>query len=101
AIKDAKMHLIRVRLGSGSWEDSGSFSNSIVRNAVGKSGSTEIVLKPAPRGVGIVAGEVARKVLELAGVKDVWTFAKGRTRNVLNMVQATIHALDSMNKVKE
>ena len=44
----------------------------------------QIILKPAPRGVGVVAGDTARTVLELAGVKDVWTFARGRTRDIYN-----------------
>ncbi|MFH1779966.1 MAG: 30S ribosomal protein S5 [Candidatus Micrarchaeota archaeon] len=100
AQKKAKLNLIRVKLGSGSWEDSGDLTNSIVGNAFGKSGSTQIMIKPAPRGVGLVAGEVSRKVLTLAGIQDAWTFTKGRTRNVLNMVLATIHALNSLNEFK-
>ena len=39
-------------------------------------------------------------VLQLAGAKDAWTFTKGRTRNKLNMVLATIKALDSLSTLK-
>lgn len=100
AVKDAKKNLVMVPLGSGSWEDVGGHKNSLPREVVGKSGSLEITIKPAPRGVGIVAGKVSKKVLEMAGVKDAWTFAKGRTRNVLNAVRATLCALDSLNHLK-
>ena len=100
AVKDAKMHLMKIPLGCGSWECGCGLQHSIPLQAKGGNGSTKIEIKPAPRGVGIVAGETARKVLDFAGIKDCWTFAKGRTRNVLNMVLATVNALDSLNKLK-
>lgn len=101
AIKDAKKKLVKVQLGCSSWECSCGTPHSVTRATQGKSASTQIFLKPAPRGVGIVANETAKKVLELAGVKDVWSFAKGRTRNKLNMVLATIDALGKLNVLKQ
>lgn len=101
AIKDAKKNIGRVRLGCSSWECACGTQHSVTRATSGKSASTHILLKPAPRGVGIVANETSKKVLELAGVKDVWSFAKGRTRNKLNMVLATIDALSKLNVLKE
>jgi small subunit ribosomal protein S5 len=101
AIMDAKKHLIRVRLGCGSWECGCGQEHSLQRTVVGKNSSTEIVIKPAPKGVGIVAGEVAKTVLEMAGLRDAWTFARGRTRNVSNMVLACFDALDSLNNLKK
>ncbi|MFA5246434.1 MAG: 30S ribosomal protein S5 [Candidatus Micrarchaeia archaeon] len=100
AIADAKKRVIKVRLGCGSWECGCGTGHSVPREVTGKNSSTRITIRPAPRGVGLVAGEVAKKVLTLAGVSDAWTFAKGRTRNVLNMVLATIDALDSLNALK-
>jgi len=100
AIADSKRHLIRVQLGCGSWECGCGTAHSITKMVSGQRGSIKITIKPAPRGLGVVAGEVARKVLEFAGVRDVWTFSKGRTRNILNTVLATISALDSLNKTK-
>lgn len=100
AVKDAKKNLIFVPRGSGSWEDVGGLQNSLPREVVGKCGTLTITIKPAPRGVGIVAGKISRKVLELAGVKDVWTFAKGRTKNILNSALATTRALGSLSHLK-
>lgn len=97
SIIDAKKHLIRVKLGCGSWEDSSSEPHSVPEQATGRAGSALLVIKPAPRGVGLVAGGVVKLALGLAGVKDAWTFTKGRTRNKLNMARAAIDALDSLN----
>ncbi|MFH0973462.1 MAG: 30S ribosomal protein S5 [Candidatus Micrarchaeota archaeon] len=101
AVLDAKKNIIRVRLGCGSWECGCGQPHTVAREVHGNNGSTHIWIKPAPRGVGIVAGETSKKVLELAGVHDAWSFAKGRTRNVLNMILATISALDSLNNLKK
>lgn len=100
AIKSAKKVIIHVQLGCTSWECNCGTPHTILRETKGQNSSTEITIKPAPRGVGIVANDTAKKVLELAGVKDVWTFTKGRTRNILNMALATADALELINKLK-
>jgi len=100
AVLDAKKNIVRVRLGCGSWECGCGQPHTVAREVHGSNGSTHIWIKPAPRGVGIVAGDTSRKVLELAGVHDAWSFTKGKTRNVLNMILATIHALNSLNSLK-
>ncbi|MFH0712999.1 MAG: 30S ribosomal protein S5 [Candidatus Micrarchaeota archaeon] len=101
AIKDAKKNIIRVSFGCGSWECSCSGNHSIPREVKGKASSTRITLKPAPKGVGVVAGRTARKVLTLAGLRDVWSFASGRTRNALNTALAVIDAFKALNKLKK
>ncbi len=101
AITDAKKHVVKVSLGCGSWECGCGGKHSITQKAVGKSSSTKIEILPAPKGVGIVAGDTARQVLQLAGVSDCWTFSKGRTRSIINTVLATINALESLNKLKK
>jgi len=59
----------------------------------GKAGSVEVTLIPAPKGVGLVAGDVAKVVLRLAGIKDVWTRTRGDTRTTLNFAMAVYNAL--------
>jgi small subunit ribosomal protein S5 len=100
AEKDAKLHIISLNLGCGSWECSCGTQHSLPITLRAKVGTAEIILKPAPRGVGVVAGETARVVLEFAGVKDVWTFARGRTRDIFNMALATYDALKSLSQMK-
>ncbi len=100
ATKDAKMHIITTMLGCGSWECNCGTAHSLPIKLTAKVGTAQIILKPAPRGVGIVAGTTAKAVLELAGVKDVWTFARGRTRDIYNMSLATYIALKSLSRIK-
>ncbi|MBI5636313.1 30S ribosomal protein S5, partial [Candidatus Micrarchaeota archaeon] len=93
AVIEAKKNLVFVPLACSSWECGCSTQHTVAQKSVGSSGNTKIELKPAPRGVGIVTNESAKTVLEFAGVKDTWATCTGRTRNVLNMVLATINAL--------
>ncbi len=100
AIKDAKLHIISIKLGCGSWECNCGMPHSLPIKTHGRCGSAEVHIKPAPRGVGIVAGPIAKAVLELAGVKDVWTFARGRTRDIYNTAMATYMALKKLTEMK-
>ncbi len=99
AIRDAKKHMISVKTGCGSWECKCALRHSIPAKSVGKEGSTLVVLKPAPRGLGLAANDVVKKVLGIAGVKDVWGNAQGGA-NTYNMACATIKALDNISLVK-
>ena len=100
AMRDAKHHMISIGLGCGSWECNCGTHHSLPLATRAKCGSAEIILKPAPRGVGIAASATVRSVLELAGVKDMWTFSKGRTRDKYNAALATFNALNSLNSLK-
>ena len=100
AVKDAKKKMISVNFGCGSWECSCGTQHSLPLTVRGKCGSAEIILKPAPRGVGVVAGEVAKQVLEVTGVKDVWSFSRGRTRDIYNIALATYKGLKQVSRLK-
>ncbi len=93
AISDAKLNLIPVKRGCGSWECGCQQQHSVPFEVKGKAGSATVTLKPAPQGLGIAAGETAKKVLTLAGIKDVWTETSGKTRTTLNFAKATYEAL--------
>jgi small subunit ribosomal protein S5 len=99
AIRDAKKHMISIKTGCGSWECKCSLQHSVVSKTVGKEGSTLVTLKPAPRGLGLAANDVVKKVLSISGVKDVWSQAQGG-KNVYNMAVATMKALDNLNLLK-
>jgi len=93
ALRNAKLNIIPVRRGCGSWECTCGEPHSVPFMVRGKSGSVEVILKPAPKGTGLVAGDVAKTVLRLAGISDVWTFTKGETRTSYNFARATYLAL--------
>ncbi len=100
AIKDAKMNMISVKFGCGSWECACGTQHSLPMRVTGKCGSAAVILKPAPRGVGVVANKVVKNVLVLAGVKDAWSFSRGRTRDTYNVAIATYQALNQVNTIK-
>jgi len=95
AIDVAKLNVIKVDRGSGSWEDSAGGVNSLVRSAEGKAGSVVVQIKPAPQGLGLAAAETVRNILELAGVQDAWTKSHGNTRTTVNLAKATFNALEN------
>ncbi|MBO8181318.1 MAG: 30S ribosomal protein S5 [Archaeoglobus sp.] len=100
AITNAKLNIFKVNRGCGSWECGCGGTHSIPFKVTGSSGSVRVTLIPGPKGLGIVAGDVARKVLELAGVSDVWTFTRGNTRTTINFARATFNALKQTMYVK-
>ncbi len=101
AVNNAKLNIFKVQRGCGSWECGCGTEHSIPCKVTGSSGSVRVTLIPGPKGLGLVAGEVARKVLEYAGVKDVWTFTKGKTKTTINFARATYEALKQTMYVKK
>ncbi len=100
AITQAKLNLIPVFRGNGSWESAEGPGNSIPFKATGRSGSTRVTLLPAPSGKGLVIGDYGRRVLKLAGVEDVWSRSSGQTRSTINFAKATFNALEVLGQAK-
>ncbi|MEA3295029.1 MAG: 30S ribosomal protein S5 [Euryarchaeota archaeon] len=93
AIDSAKINMVSVKRGCGSWECGCGTEHTVPFEVVGKMGSVKVILKPAPRGLGLAAGGTAKIVMQLAGIKDVWTRTEGQTRTTLNFAKATYEAL--------
>lgn len=89
----AKLNIIKVQRGCGSWECGCGTGHTVPFQVMGKAGSVSITLIPAPRGLGIAAGDTAKKVMEMGGIQDVWTKSSGNTRTTLNFAKATFNAL--------
>lgn len=100
AIKKAKTNLIKVKRGCASFDCGCSELHSIPSKIVGKCGSYKIVMIPAPRGTGLVAGDEVKKILRLAGIKDVYTRSFGKSRTTINVAFAVIRALEKLNYLK-
>ncbi|VVB73187.1 30S ribosomal protein S5 [uncultured archaeon] len=100
AVKDAKINIIHTNLGCGSSQCNCGTKHSLPIQAEGKYGGVTLLLKPAPRGTGIVANKIVKRVLQLAGVKDVWTKAEGRTKNRFSTAMAVVNAIDELNRMR-
>ena len=94
AIENAKLNIIGIRRGCGSWECGCGKPHTVPFAVDGKSGSVEITLKPAPQGIGLATGNVAKKILTLAGIKDCWAFTRGKTKTTVNYAKAVFNALE-------
>lgn len=100
ALRNASLDLIVIRRGAGDWGASQELTNSIPFTVTGKSGSAEIKLMPAPPGTGLVVESEVKKMLELAGIKDVWSKTYGSTKNKTNLMKAAFNALKNLQKVR-
>lgn len=100
AIRDAKANVVPVVLGCGSWQCTCGQKHSLPLTTRGKCGSVEVLLKPGPRGLGIVAGRSTRLLLQLAGIKDIWSFSRGQTATRYNTLLAAMRALTNIQEMK-
>ncbi|MEM5811523.1 MAG: 30S ribosomal protein S5 [Candidatus Aenigmatarchaeota archaeon] len=100
ALRRAKMNIIKVWRGCGSWECSCNEPHSIPYKTYGSCGSVKVILYPAPRGVGLVCDDESKKVLKLAGLKDVWVKTFGNTAMRINLAYALIDALKNLYEYK-
>ena len=88
-IEDAKKNVIKVSL-----------RGTTIHEIKGKFGAGEVLLMPAPKGTGVIAGGPVRAVVETVGIKDIRTKAI-RSNNPCNVVRATINGLSQLRTAEE
>lgn len=86
ATRQAKKNLIRVP----------TYNDTIPHRVFFKFKAAKVMLGPAPKGSGIIAGGAVRAVLELAGVPNVTSKILGHTKNKIAIVKATFGALEQL-----
>jgi small subunit ribosomal protein S2e len=93
AIINAKLNVVPVRRGY--WGNKLGKPHTVPTKITGKGGSVSLRLVPAPKGAGIVAASTPKKVLQLAGIVDVYTASQGHTKTMGNFIKATFAALSN------
>ena len=74
--------------------------NTIPHSVIGRHGACRVFLRPAPEGTGIVAGGPVRAVLELAGIRNIYSKVYG-SRTSINIVRATVNAIENLKTVEK
>lgn len=100
AVISAKRNITKVFRGCGDWECACRTKHSLPFKIEGKSGSVRVVLKPAPRGTGLVVPDEGKKMLQMAGIRDVWSETYGESRTRMNYAYAIFDALKKIREVK-
>ena len=101
AIRKAKLNIIKVTRDCSSFDCSCSEPHSVPFKVTGKSGSVRVTLIPAPQGTGLVVARELKKVLRLAGIKDVYSKTFGNKRTTFNLIKACMDALAKTNGEKK
>ena len=89
-IEDAKKNMIEVSLKD----------TTIPHEVLGEFGAGSVLLKPAAKGTGIIAGKTVRVVLELAGIHNIRSKSL-RSNNPINVVKATFEGLKSLRTAEQ
>ena len=97
AIRKAKLNIIKIKRGCASFDCACDELHSIPFKITGKAGSVRITLIPAPQGTGLVVANELKKVLNLAGIKDIYSKTFGKKRTTFNLIKACIDALQKTN----
>jgi small subunit ribosomal protein S5 len=98
AIRKAKLNLMRITRTCAAFDCACSELHTVPFEVTGKSGSVKVTLIPAPQGTGLVVGNELKKILKLAGIKDVYSKTSGRQRTTFNFIKACINALKETNR---
>ena len=100
AMRNAKLNILKIKRGCGSWQCGCKKPHSVPFTAEGKCGSVIVRLIPAPTGTGLCIEGECKKILKVAGVKDVWSQTFGKTTTKLNLIKACFNALKKLTEIK-
>jgi small subunit ribosomal protein S5 len=93
ALRTAKLNIIKIKRGCGSFDCICGEEHTVPFVVEGKCGSCRVKLIPAPQGTGLVIGDECKKILKVAGIKDVYSVTGGQQRTTINLARACMDAL--------
>jgi small subunit ribosomal protein S5 len=100
AIDRAKLEVVEILRGCGSWECGCGRAHTVPFQVRGRSGSVVVTIKAAPQGVGLAVGDIAKPILRFAGITDAWGHTDGHTKTTVNYAQAAFEALRKLAELK-
>jgi len=100
ATKAARKNMIEVVRGCGSWECNCGGMHSLPYAISGRCGSVRLKLLPAPKGTGLAVENELKKILKLAGYKDLWSHVSGQSSKKINLVDACVSALRAGTRMR-
>ena len=100
ATTKAKLNIVPIARGCGSWECLCATHHSIPFTVEGKSGSSIVKLIPAPKGIGLAVSNEIKKIMRFAGISDIWCRSRGNTKMRINFAKAVLNALKKLNVYK-
>jgi small subunit ribosomal protein S5 len=100
ALRNARLNVIKIRRGCGSWQCGCGEPHTIPFRVEGKCGSSIITLYPAPKGTGLKIEKECSHLMRLAGITDVWSKTRGQTKTKLNLLTACFDALKKLMSTK-
>ncbi len=101
AVRKAKLNLIKIKRGCANFDCSCNEEHTVPYMVQGKCGSVIVKLIPAPQGTGLAVGDECKKILRLAGIKDVYGYSKGQVRTTFNLAKACIEALKKTTELEK
>jgi len=101
SLRKAKLNIMKIKRGCSGFDCDCSEMHTIPFKVTGKAGSVRITLIPAPQGTGLVVASELKKVLKLAGIKDVYSKSFGKVRTTFNAIKACFDALEKTNPTEE
>jgi len=101
AVRKAKLNLMKIRMGCAHFDCSCNENHTVPYVVEGKCGSVRLRLMPAPQGTGLVVGDECKKILKLAGIKDVYCASSGTVRTTFNLAKACMDALQKTTELEK
>jgi len=98
ALRYAKLNLMKIKRGCGSFDCICGEEHTVPFIVEGRCGSSRVKLMPAPQGTGLVIGDECKKILKIAGIKDVYSSTSGQIRTTINLARA---CMDALSKTRE
>lgn len=99
SLRYAKLNLMKIKRSCASFDCVCGEEHTVPFIVEGKCGSCRVKLIPAPQGTGLVIGDECKKILRMAGIKDVYSRTSGTKRTTINLARACLDALTKTNNM--